>query len=274
MSLVHLGVHGDKNNCVSKGAGWSNADVALLHSEAGLAKIHRQFDVTPFKFNINIHLGTYLVHAEGDRLRGDVIRPDELIRPDCVNLCHTTNVTGPNAMPMNAWTMVHRMAHAIQAGGQVSEYNLISEIGEGYKHMTGEEPKLERGRINGFGKHPNALLIMLCTMRSARMGMLENDLDFLGELLAQYVITGKIKLLRVEDWGQRIDMLHSTLGEKAKHSIWWREEVYGCVEHFFMKAQEHCTPEKLNEEIAKLERGIGFELHRMLESAVGKLLSF
>jgi hypothetical protein len=268
MSLRNLGIHCDMA-CLEQGSGsWQQQDVDLLKSEKGLAKIYRSFDKTTFDFNINILMQKHAVF-DSDKLN-KIIPSEQLVDPTAINVCHTTNVTtNSNYIPMNAWIMVHRMAHANQARGYVSEQSLIDTLAEAYERLTGDKAKVLSGRIQGFGRDLEALLMLLMTMRSARMCNISSDLDFLGELLAQYVITGKISLLPVEGWDQRIDIMNAV--KDRQHLV---RSHYQVIDNLYMKSQERYTARQLSEELAYLERDLNMIVHGMLTQCMGKLIHF
>lgn len=261
MALLNLSITGDEANvgCYSN---WSQEDWDLLQSQKGLMKIHEAFKKTPFKFSMNLHFGKSLCREP--REIGIIEQANQ------ITVLHSTNVTGTHRMPMNAWTMVHRMAHCIQAQGGVSESGIINSIFECIEELLGYGMKRGYGRISGFGDEANYLLMATMTMRSARKGLVSNELDFLGELLAQFVLCGKITLLRTESWSERLTMMdkESFPNKKPTHIRYLQATM------FVRKVLDKNNVEKIDAEIEKLEVALNREVYYFLEQCVGKVLHF
>jgi hypothetical protein len=264
MALRNLMILGDKDTCVKQSTGWLQSDIDLLHSQAGLLKIHRAFQKTPFNFNVTIYFckSIQLAHSEAGN------HPD-MVKSDCINIMHSNNLTGPsNRMPMNAWTIAHRFAHCIQASKVpgTSESGIIDTIGNACEILIGKMVKRDGGRIHGFGHQINEFLMLVMTMRSARMGVIFNDLDFLGELLAQYIITGKVSLLKAEHWGERMQVLG---GDDKNY-----QSRYDNAIDMGKNILQNKTVYQINHELAYLEDSLNRQMHAFLESCVGKLAKF
>lgn len=264
MALRNLMILGDKEKCLNKSTDWWQCDIDLLHSQAGLFKIHQAFGKTPFNFNVTIFLGQTLKegHYETES------HPD-LVKDDCINILLSNNVTSRrNRMPMSAWTIAHRFAHCCQAGRVTSEDGIINVLGDACSSLIGKDVERGHGRISGFGKQINKFLMLILTMRSARKGQLFGDLDFLGELLAQYIITGKVTLLHPDHWEERIQVL-STAGDTPFQNQGYNE----AVEMGNNILQNHMK-KKIEEELAYLEMNLNKEMHLFLENCVGKIARF
>jgi hypothetical protein len=153
-------------------------------------------------------------------------------KDDSINVIYVSNFTNPKQyMPITAWISAHRLSHAFQftSGSRnlssLKDYwelerdltELIIETGEHYHLFNKNSPtrgdrKLDK-RLIDVKRNYSAIrtyydTIRLCdllitdigliscslfTMRSARENMLHNPIDFVGELIAQYLLTGRVK---------------------------------------------------------------------------------
>lgn len=192
-------------------------DLDILTSDKGRAKIFRAFDKTPFVFNFYVFMGK--VHGTGpksatkDAVEKALGRPIEM--EGRITVVYTNNVTNREArMPMNAWTLAHRIIHVLQASSKAPLTLMEREMWRGLVDLatltTTETFRFfadRTGGIDEFASPSGALTRFswaLFTMKSARDGKLMNSLDPAGELLAQYLLTGKVKFNSAEELVQKV----------------------------------------------------------------------
>lgn len=193
----------------AKGTSFSKADRGILQSTKGIAKIVKAFQKTPYDFEI------FFVNTQ--RSNADKVDDNENVddfalkvkagvhddygiikgKPGVIRAAILGNLSPIDAkMPMTAWTLAHKIAHAFQ--DQIINYphadverrvqtilDLLSEVvapGRGTRYTAHDS------------RYADKALTDIMTMKSARTGKLDNEFEAFAELLAQYLITGKIKL--------------------------------------------------------------------------------
>ena len=190
-------------------------DRKLLTNPKAIRKITAQWERTPVDFNV------YLVNNPDGRKWGEVGAVDQEwveknlpntapffeYKPNAVNILFMNN-TGDERVPFTGWIMAHRFGHAISRysrsynGGRqfpdftdarATVFRITSMIlNDAYgRNVPDDEHKYDRVRENeklmiGFFEH-------IGTMRSARTGSIRTEFEFTLELLAQYMLTGRIK---------------------------------------------------------------------------------
>jgi hypothetical protein len=203
-----------------KGHGFSDPiDRKLLTSPGAVEKIHRQWEKTPYDFDI------YLVNKRGigsgntqevgevdlDFVRNVLkLSPTEVPDPaeDVITVLFTNN-KGDQRYMATGWILAHRLGHAFarkdgRAGqGTVgAEWQWVSReleriFSDILRDVYGVSPKREPyGEYTGSAKEKVLRLaaMQLGTMKSARDSALRNWFEFGYELLAQYMLTGRVKL--------------------------------------------------------------------------------
>ena len=120
---------------------------------------------------------------------------------DAITIVYVSN-TGTNKVVMTPWIMAHRFGHAIVADSMNSSAGAAWKYAEEYFFRTIHEILSSIYRINVPGKSYNArydqyytaLFHAIGTQRSSRQELLQRPFEFLYELFAQFLQTGKIKL--------------------------------------------------------------------------------
>ena len=130
-----------------------------------------------------------------------------------INILYTNNVTNDDR-PMTAWILAHRIGHAVAMAdlGKLFGERVGAVLAKLLSRILGE-PVASTGDMLGFklnhryGLRVEDTLNRLLTMRSARNGQIGKriDVDGTGEIIAQYIITGKVKLNRLEGFEADID---------------------------------------------------------------------
>jgi hypothetical protein len=131
-------------------------------------------------------------------------QPDEIkVDPNAITYIVTNN-RGADRIPLTAWTLAHRFGHAIAATGRMSrkpmpafEYftnELMRDLRMIIEQAYGENVRFQYG--SPADANQARMMQKVCcaigTMKSARDGTLRNIFEFAYELIAQYIITGKI----------------------------------------------------------------------------------
>lgn len=197
----------------------SKVDRDLVTHPKAIEKIKRQWEKTPWDFDIFV-INDPRVNKSQFREVGVVdpsfvyndmkLTPQEIpLNPDHITVLFTNNVAAEK-IPLTGWTMAHRLGHAMAAsrsdpvGEAWREFtnelrnifnNIMKEV---YGIDTKEKPYWNRG-----GSDPDKMLKYVAqslgSMKSARDKNLRSWAEFAYELLAQYFITGHIKLNPLPD---------------------------------------------------------------------------
>jgi hypothetical protein len=199
---------------------FQGTDKKLVPHPKNIEKATQFFEKTPYDFRLffsNISgTGKY---SEYGPMRADDIRKvfgpeaDAILQDsgDVITVVFVGN-KGDRKVMLTPWMMAHRFGHAIQAG--VRKNRGWSAWGEAEKHFfttinstLGEYyGKVPKG-LNAFMREPtadqnnrglrpeyNALFNAIGTQRSSRSSEIRRPYEFLYELFAQYLGTGKVTL--------------------------------------------------------------------------------
>jgi hypothetical protein len=193
-----------------RGYGYSRQDTGILENPKAVEKIHKSWSNSKNEFDL------YFVRSfmaskhreEGEKSREWVkenVGVDIVPKEDAITVLFTNN-TGAEKIPMTAWAMAHRLGHAIRLDKTFERY-VRQELDRDFKeilfYVYGMEEKAswsaqahDRTMIERYRK---ALFSSVGKMRSARENRLRNSDEFVHELVAQYVITGKIEFNDLPD---------------------------------------------------------------------------
>jgi hypothetical protein len=191
----------------SKKYGYSQKDIGILTSPKAINKIHKSWSnskndfefyfLRSFKASKHIEVGEVSSQWVKDNLEIDV-KPN----PEAITIIFTQN-TGTEKIMFTAWAIAHRLGHAIR---KVKEFEIYF-----YKELEKDFIQIlksvyQRGKLEGmrgsYGysdprfnqeKDLRSLAYAVGTMKSARERNLVSFYEFPYELMAQYIITGKIK---------------------------------------------------------------------------------
>lgn len=185
----------------------------LFQNQKGMERIHKAFEKTNENFRFHI-IPRYSNHCELKR----AVRAD----PDAITVIFSNNVAY-DQHPLTAWMLAHRISHAIQIKDDMEFQSFIeeflNELIDIYNytesdriHLTGKGIQITPASLISvlpFEKFINSLL----TMKSARDEVIGQrfGIDCFGELLAQYIITGKVRLNRLERYS--IDIIENAENE-------------------------------------------------------------
>ena len=121
-----------------------------------------------------------------------------IIKNNAINIIYTNN-KGDQRMPMTPWIMAHRFGHAVLASRTFGfTAGRPSTFRSDFKDATDELKRVTIMLLAEYGYNIDDRLKTnfyhaIGTMRAARERQLRNPLEFLLDLLAQYMITGSIK---------------------------------------------------------------------------------
>lgn len=236
--------------------GYSKQDTGILQSPAAVSKIHKHWSNTQYDFDFyflrsnkarkQVEVGQ--VSPEWVKQNLDVdIQPNE----DAITIIFTQN-TGAEKIPMTAWTIAHRLGHAIRRDKNFETY-FANELTKDFRELLKEIYGIDRQRqqsMGGYGygfnprqddeKELRALAHAVGTMRSTRQGNLRNFFEFIYELVAQYIITGRIKfnpiprslvLRKRMAWGRPAnDTRNSRIDDMAHEE--WNEMLQGYADKY------------------------------------------
>ena len=194
-----------------KNRGYSKKDIAILTSPTAVEKIKtkwgktsQNFDLyfirSPEAYKMNIGRGEEIT-SRWEEIKTKLnlglfqnIAPHE----DHITVLYLTNM-GDEKIPLTAWMQMHRFAHMVVNTPEFK--NFIDKLTKEIKSIAREV----YGRsVRTYGINPmsidiednrivNAITNAIGTMKSARDNKLSRYYEFAYELLAQYLMEGKIK---------------------------------------------------------------------------------
>lgn len=182
----------DRN--AQKKYGFSSQDAGIIGNDKAVAKIIRRWSNTKQNFDL------YLVrtqkaykHVQRGQVSPEFVQQDMGVdmqpNPEAISILFTNNFAS-DKMPMNSWTLGHRLGHALVRTKDF--YQLAERIKREFHSVFDQiygSAYNERNRELELVKFAFAV----GTMKSARDRNLRNFYEFIFELLAQYINTGKIK---------------------------------------------------------------------------------
>ena len=197
---------------------FTGADKKLVPHAKNIEKATKFFEQNPYDFRLffsNIPgTGKY---GEYGPMTPDQIRKifgadaEEIIQgsEDAITVVYVGN-RGEAKVMLTPWVMAHRLGHAIQAGARgtrtghvwtAAEKHFFTTVNSTLAEHYGKvdrgpssfmgRPKAEQANINLTPEY-NALFNAIGTQRSSRSGQILRPYEFLYEIFAQYLGTGKI----------------------------------------------------------------------------------
>jgi hypothetical protein len=235
-----------------KNHGWSKADQKILKSPNGVErmkrlwkKVHQPFDVylaKSFQMSKFAEIGRVSPEFVKDKLGLDIPFND-----DNITVIFTNN-TGAEKMPATPWTLAHRFGHALNkvngSGAENPQYEYVrKEVDKLFHEISNFVYRTDLKKLQnptGYGYYGDnmdgnkkarqmkkQLATALGTFKSARDKNIRNDSEFINEIIAQYMITGKIvlntelpKVLPMRYvWGRADGPYHKELSEDEKEEL-------------------------------------------------------
>ena len=149
----------------------------------------------------------------------------EKLNPNSITVIFTNNVTNQrNYIPLTGWIMAHRISHIFHFSRNEEARKVYLDL-ERYVFKGMMKDILNIMGLNEYSipsidmlnmKNYQWLMAKLFTMGSARRGKLTNTLDGGGELIAQYLLSGKITFNRLTKDDKHIVILASAFCGKAR----------------------------------------------------------
>lgn len=205
----------------SKPGPFRGPDKKLVPHAKNIEKATQFFEKTPFDFRLffsNIP-GTGKYSEQGPMSHDEIRKifgqdSEEIINgsEDAITVVYVGN-KGDRKVMLTPWMMAHRFGHAIQAGARNANWSAWKEA-EKYFFQTVNSVleehygKLKTGAITpanwstpqrswpiwNMTPEYNALFNAMGTQRSSKTGQIRRPYEFLYELFAQYLGTGKVTL--------------------------------------------------------------------------------
>jgi hypothetical protein len=196
-----------------KPRGYDKASIGIVTNPKGVEKIKRLWSKVDPYFDVYLlrspqgYKYTEVGKVEPEFLK-DKLGIDITLNPDHVTIVFTNN-KGAEKVPMTAWTMAHRFGHAASRGSWNDRGNPFGPFQKKLEHAFTRISQIAYNQTirssYGYGAYgdnqrPNQEKVFkhiaqgLGTMKSARDGNLRNYTEFIFELLAQYMITGRCTL--------------------------------------------------------------------------------
>ncbi len=193
-------------------------DRKLLTNPKAAAKIQAQWSKTKFPFNMYFintpeagrHTEVGIVDIPWLEANMPKALAEINIRSDAINVLYTNNKADQH-VPMTGWIMAHRLSHAmdkrwpkrqVHEMGEMRDYmfQIMGSIladAYGLKNAPTSQTRWDQARGNKYGPNWNTVYRRfyetIGTMRSARERKIRDEFEFLHELFAQYIITGKVQ---------------------------------------------------------------------------------
>jgi len=251
-------------------------DKKLVPHPTNQLKTQRFLEKTPYDFRLffsNIPgTGKYSEYGPADSAKLQEIFGNEQAQQiidgsdDAITIVFVGN-KGDAKVPLTPWMMAHRFGHAIQAG--VRQNKSWSQWGEVEKHFFSQvnsmlEEYYGKASSSRFGVTPNsmrgdltpeynALFNTIGTQRSSRQNQIKRPYEFLYELFAQYLGTGKVTL----------NPLPASLGYGRKN--------WGNPSQYLNMKSEYRNNEDAKEATDILGRDLEYMFDDLLNSYVGTI---
>jgi len=224
---------------------FGDVDRKILTSPRGVEKIKRQWEKTPFDFDMYLvndprvnksqfrEVGLVDMSFVRDKMK---LTADEIPDPDgnTITIIYTSN-TGAERYMSSGWILAHRLGHALARGrGFPAEKwqefikDLRKRIADILKEVYGIDVYSKTYDFQGNAGRDKILKYVaqqLGTMKSARDNKMRNWYEFAYELLAQYLLTGKITfnplpqsiITGIAGWGRK--QTRYSRDEEAREAI-------------------------------------------------------
>lgn len=192
----------------SKPRGYDKASRGILTSEKGVEKIKKLWNKIPIDVDI------YMVSSKHGWKHTEIGRVDQSFIKDKLKLdipindenatIFYTNNKGSEKIPTTAWTLAHRFGHALRREkGYSSNYHYVN-LNNYVEQLINKVGNMVYRIVLSGGSSYNSddritkreIAAALGTFKSARDRNLRNYEEFTNELIAQYIITGKIQFNR------------------------------------------------------------------------------
>ena len=208
MPITNFNLVGQWSPDAKRNYGYSKQDIGILGSEKAVEKIHKKWSNTRFDFDFYFirspkaykyqEVGKVSQQWVKDNLGIDITPID-----DHITILFTNN-QGAEKIPMTAWTIAHRLGHAIRREKIFEEY-VNAPMDKKFLNILKNVYGVNKSDSYSYGGYRNyistsayegelkAFANAIGTMNSARSRNLRNYNEFHFEVVAQWIITGNIK---------------------------------------------------------------------------------
>jgi hypothetical protein len=252
----------------SKPRGYDKASRGILTSEAGVKKIKKLWNKTEENFDI------YMVSTKHGWKYTEVGEVDEdfivnnlkikvPINRDHITIFYTNN-KGSEKVPTTAWTLAHRFGHALRRKKGYSKNdaydqifntinNLVENISENIYNVSTKNNFGDYEKRYKNDKIKKQIVLGLGTFRSAREKILRDYYEFTNEIIAQYIIQGKItfnkklpSILALKyNWG-------NPSGPSKKYNSELEYNIESTIESIENDLNSYYLPDLLNSAVGKI----------------------
>jgi hypothetical protein len=188
--------------------GFDDTDRKLLTNPKAIEKITKQWERTKFNFDVYMLNKSY-TNSEDYQEIGPIdlnflrtelkISPNEIPdpNPDSITIIFNGNF-GDQKVPMTGWTIAHRFGHVMNRDmmngkGNPEEFQYFErELTSILRNILGEVYGIYFTKL--FEPGLGEVFQQIGTMKSARDKKLNRGYEFVYELIAQYLLTGTVKL--------------------------------------------------------------------------------
>lgn len=206
MPITQFNLLGQWGPSAKRKYGYSKQDTGILENPKAVQKIHKSWSNSKNDFDFYfLRSSKAYKHIEVGQVSPEWVKENlELdIKPnlEAITIIFTQN-TGAEKIPMTAWAIAHRLGHAVRKVKEFEMYfsrEVLKDFREILKNVYQINHSMEGPGLNyssiftAYEKDLRSLAYALGTMKSARERKLVNFYEFPYELMAQYIITGKIK---------------------------------------------------------------------------------
>jgi len=253
-------------------------DKKLVPHPTNILKTQKFLEKTPYDFRLffsNIPgTGKYSEYGPADDTKLREIFGDEQAQQiidgsdDAITVVFVGN-KGDAKVPLTPWVMAHRFGHAIQAGQrgkQVwstwggAEKHFFSQVNSMLEEYYGKAPKDPYSNYRAVANmnytlipEYNALFNAIGTQRSSRQNQIKRPYEFLYELFAQYLGTGRVTL----------NPLPVSLG--------YGKKAWGTPTKYLNMKPEYRSNEDAKEAADILGRDMEYMFSDVLDSSLGQI---
>ena len=243
-----MGMNNWKPNA-KRAYGYNAQDIGILTNPKAIAKIHKSWKNSKNNWEFYFSRSSKAwKHIEVGQVSSQWVKENlELdIQPveDAITIIFTNN-RGAEKIEMTSWLIAHRLGHAIRKEDVFKKYFRIESdfkeiLKDVYNIDISSMEVRNRNRYYDYGggynrpientdKYMKALAYAVGTMRSARQWELRNFYEFQYELVAQYIITGKItfnplpKSLKIDNkmaWGRENPTMKYSIIDDEDFEYW------------------------------------------------------
>jgi hypothetical protein len=184
--------------------GYNTKDTGILENPKAVEKIHKHWSNSKHNFDLYF-LRSYagMKHVEVGEVKPEWVKNNLGVdiepKEDTITIIFTNN-TGAEKIPMTSWAIAHRLGHAIRRDDVFENYfrkEINKDFEEILKYVYGldinnKDFYYQNDYFSKYEKHMKAIFLAVGKMKSARENVLRNSNEFIYELVAQYITTGKI----------------------------------------------------------------------------------